>query len=604
MLIFNIFLLLPLISVLFYSLNLYSGIEISKDWFLVVSIAFTFCLFAVYVLFKKQFKISFSIFDLLFTAFLLFLTIRGASVFAMAIPVLFLIYYFLLTAVYQNIKKPHIFHLVFFFTILILAVIESVIGILQNYSVDLTGLSYFYKISGTFGAPTLFIALITPAIPIALSVYYLKDKASYKNFALTALALIILVLPLTHNRASWLAAVMGTAVFFILKNYELIKTWINNNLLKKIGLFIAPVVVLLTIGTALYLIRPASANSRLLIWRISYNMCKDKPVTGIGFGNFANKYMDYQAQFFKDESHMEKYSMITGNVNHAHNEYIQLSVETGIIGLALFLAILFYIFYHSLSLLFSHGLNKEESLFLIGALSAITSILVIAFFGFYFYFPYLTVFFIVYLALISHILGKNKIKRHTFLINKPLRILLAFISIFLLVLTSKNAYAEISSREIWQKALTLALYKQPQIAINKYKSIYSLQKDNGEYLYMLGATYISMDSVKKGLALLEKSRLNYNNPKLYIALGRGYEKSGKYVQAAENYKIAGYMMPHEFYPHYVLANMYYKIQKYTLALEEAETVINKPVKIESPAVFQMKNKMEQLRNKIQTRIYK
>ena len=597
-----ILLLLPLISGLFYSTNLYSGIEISKDIFLFVSISFTLCLLSIFFILKKL-NISISVFDVLFTAFVLFLAIKGDGIFIQAIPILFLIYYSLFAADYQNFKKSQLLYLSFLFIIIILAGIESLIGLLQNYSIDLTGLAYYYKISGTFGAPTLFIAMITQAIPAALAVYYLKDKAFYKNFSLTVLALIILVLPLTHNRASWLAAAIGTAVFFILKHHQIIKKWINHNPIKKAGLFIAPFIILLSLITALYFIRPASADSRLLIWRISYNMFKDNPVTGIGFGNYSHKYMDYQADFFKDEGNVEKYSMIAGNVNHAHNEFIQLLVETGIIGFALFLAIIFYIYYHSLSLLFSKKLNKEDALILSGALSAVSSILVIAFFGFYFYFPYLSIFFIGYLALISHILRNNKIKSHTLLLNKPLRIIFALVSLFLLFQASKTAYAEISSRKIWQEALTLAMYKQPQLAIEKYKTIYTSQKNNGEYLYMFGATYITIDSLKEGLALLEKAGLNYNNPKLYIALGKGYEKYGKYYKAIENYKTAGYMMPHQLFPHYLLAGVYYKRKQYRIALYEARLVLNKPIKIDSPAVHQMRKEMESLITKIETELH-
>jgi len=594
----------PFIIVFVYSTNIYSGLVISKNLFLLITIALILCCFSFRFIFIRQVNMSFSFFDGLFALFMFYISISAHDMALKMIPLFLLSYYFLMTAVGQNTQKSSLLYHYALFIIVIMAAFESLIGLLQNYSIDLTGLAYYYKISGTFGTPTLFIAMITPAIPTALTVYYLNDKPFYKNFSLIGLALIIMVLPLTLNRASWLAAAIGTAVFFILKNHEIIKTWINNNLIKKIGLIIAPVVILLTFITALYFIRPTSADSRLLIWRISYNMFKDNPITGIGFGNYSHKYMDYQADFFKDDSHVEKYSMIAGNVNHAHNEFIQLLVETGIIGLSLFLAILFYMYYHSLSLLFSHKLKKEDALILNGALSSISAILVIAFFGFYFYFPYISIYFIVYLALISHILRKNKIKSHTIILNKPLRIIFAFVTLFLLFQTSKTAYTEISSRKNWQEALTLAMYKQPQLAIEKYKIIYTSQKNNGEFLYMFGATYITIDSLKKGLALLEKSLLNYNNPKIYIALGNGYEKSGQYKRAIKNYKTAGYMMPHEFYPHYLLAKIYYKIKKYNMALDEAELIINKPVKIKSPAIIQIKDKMEQLRNKIQKRTYK
>jgi O-antigen ligase/tetratricopeptide (TPR) repeat protein len=74
-------------------------------------------------------------------------------------------------------------------------------------------------------------------------------------------------------------------------------------------------------------------ESRLDFWKDSINIIKDFPVTGSGAGSFIDIYPSYQT--------------VNGTltVPHAHNDYIQLAVETGIIGILLagsFIVVLFY----------------------------------------------------------------------------------------------------------------------------------------------------------------------------------------------------------------------------------------------------------------------
>ncbi|RMG78622.1 MAG: hypothetical protein D6707_09595, partial [Bacteroidetes bacterium] len=482
---------------------------------------------------------------------------------------------------------------IIFFTILIVAFIESFIGLLQNYGFDFTGLARFYKIVGTYTTPTLFVACITHAIPVGLALYYLNKNENIKNSILFTIGLILLAVLLSGIRAAWLAALVGIGLFFLLKDLSTISQLFSKKQIK-IFTLIASLILIILLSVLLYYIRPASANARLLIWRISLNMIKDHPVTGIGLGNFAVKYMNYQAKFFKNPAHINKWAGVAGNVNHAHNEFLQIFIETGMIGLFLFLTFLFFTYRDTFRLIISTKLNNEHRLFLIGSISAISSILVLSLFGFFIYFPYLTIFFIAYLAITVSILRKYQKGIIEFHLPQSVHLTFLIIVIALFLQIAPKMYKEYRARRIWQQGLMLALYKQPELAIKKYNQIYDTLKDNGEFLFMFGATYVSIDSCQKGIKLLERSKLNYNNPKIYIALGKGYEKIGMFQLAVKNYHIAGYMMPHQLYPHYLLAKLYYRMKDKNNAMAEAKIVTDKPIKIDSPAVRQMKSEMQNL----------
>ena len=65
-------------------------------------------------------------------------------------------------------------------------------------------------------------------------------------------------------------------------------------------------------------------------------MWKDNKITGIGLNNFTS--------VCKYETKYKKYNQNFGCTSHPHNIYIQVLVETGVIGLIIFSIIIIYLF--------------------------------------------------------------------------------------------------------------------------------------------------------------------------------------------------------------------------------------------------------------------
>jgi tetratricopeptide (TPR) repeat protein len=92
----------------------------------------------------------------------------------------------------------------------------------------------------------------------------------------------------------------------------------------------------------LYFLKKDSADGRLLIWRCSWEMIKENPVKGLGYGQggFKAHYMNYQAKYF--EAHPDsKQAMLADNVNRPFNEYLLLLVNYGLFGLLVFILFLY-----------------------------------------------------------------------------------------------------------------------------------------------------------------------------------------------------------------------------------------------------------------------
>lgn len=78
------------------------------------------------------------------------------------------------------------------------------------------------------------------------------------------------------------------------------------------------------------IVNPASFYLRITYWKVALSIARDYWLTGVGLGNFSTIYPVYQY-------------LGAGDVQAAHNDYLQFLCETGVAGLAAFLAFWIYL---------------------------------------------------------------------------------------------------------------------------------------------------------------------------------------------------------------------------------------------------------------------
>lgn len=172
------------------------------------------------------------------------------------------------------------------------------------------------RVYATLENPNVLGEYLGLTIPIFLGLFFAVDKFRQKVVVLGVLGLSFLCLILTFSRGAWLGLAASVVIFSLLK---------------------APVILILIIAAAavapaflpsVVYERIASIGSledssnlyRLTIWTAALRMFKDYWLTGVGLGStaFALVYRNY---------------MIAGaSAVHAHNLYLQISLEMGIIG--------------------------------------------------------------------------------------------------------------------------------------------------------------------------------------------------------------------------------------------------------------------------------
>jgi len=74
---------------------------------------------------------------------------------------------------------------------------------------------------------------------------------------------------------------------------------------------------------------------RMMVWRTGWRMVEAHPWSGSGIGSFNLLYLDYSAGFLKFPENKGYIPLAEGGIDYAHNDYLQIWIELGLIGLVL-----------------------------------------------------------------------------------------------------------------------------------------------------------------------------------------------------------------------------------------------------------------------------
>ncbi|MEG8947232.1 O-antigen ligase family protein [Rosettibacter firmus] len=193
----------------------------------------------------------------------------------------------------------------------------------------------YYNLTNFEFSHVIFSRFISPLILYSYYKILISDnikKVFY--FSFTAFILTITLIYTSH-RATTIGLILSLIILLILSKQKLT----HNNLI----IFTGVLIVSLLVVTKFNLIEKrnyelidfvlsnkttdASINTRLELYKISFELIKKNPVTGIGFGGFKS--------YYKSDLPMK--------LKYPHNLFLETQVELGIIGSILLFALIYLI---------------------------------------------------------------------------------------------------------------------------------------------------------------------------------------------------------------------------------------------------------------------
>ncbi len=187
-----------------------------------------------------------------------------------------------------------------------------------------------YAIS-TFGNPNFFAGHAIMLLPIAFAMLFIKENTRIKRYILLFfVAIVFLSIIATRSRAAIFGSLFGVSTLMFL---------VNNKGMRKWGGYVT--IFLAGILSYRQILRWIDTDIRWYLWRGALEMIKRRPFTGWGTGNFVFFYPFYRIReyFLRPQA--------TPVTIHAHNEYLQILSENGIIGLLLFMGLAIIIIWGS-----------------------------------------------------------------------------------------------------------------------------------------------------------------------------------------------------------------------------------------------------------------
>ncbi|MBX4259973.1 O-antigen ligase family protein [Clostridium estertheticum] len=200
----------------------------------------------------------------------------------------------------------------------------TTIGLDKKFVVHYPGYTVV-KIATTMFNPNAYAAfLILIIFPVVMLTIYEKNKNIKSMYGIISILLFVNII-MTYSRSAQVGVCIGAVVLCVIYSYKLIIAFGG------IGIF---TLFMPSVLDRVRDLQNASENeSRIKLWKTALMMIKDHPILGVGNGNYVSRYNEY----------VSKYKGLSYNAYKrypAHNSYLKVESELGIVGIVSFLAVL------------------------------------------------------------------------------------------------------------------------------------------------------------------------------------------------------------------------------------------------------------------------
>lgn len=280
-------------------------------------------------------------------------------------------------------------------------------------------------------------------------------------WAVLILSSVLLII--TESRSAILGSLVGSISLFYFTKIFITKKRIPLRIIL-ITLFIITVTFIFTLSFSK---KRSSAIGRLTVYNTCLQIIKDHPLIGVGPGQFAAHYNNYQSAYFQSQTIPVDIQILADNNFEAFNSVLQVLVEYGIIGLILIILLVYGIKKNTSS----RSANVKEQWLYNASRACLVAIFVSSLFSNPFHCSPIFLVFLYHLSVILASLPRISLKESHLNLNNRF-----FFPIILAGVIVINYYCirQYRGETIWYKAAETAKYEGFESAKKFYERASSL----------------------------------------------------------------------------------------------------------------------------------
>ncbi|KPL04481.1 MAG: hypothetical protein AMJ90_00620 [candidate division Zixibacteria bacterium SM23_73_2] len=482
----------------------------------------------------------------------------------------FCLYVLVLETVRDSKRRKVVINALIFVTLAV-----CVYGILQRvgfYLFNWVPASGF-RISSFYGNPNLLATHLVAVIPL-LFVLILKKLNWTGIMAGATLGLALVCLIFTGTRSSWIGFVGSLVFLFFLLRW--VKTFkLNWKALLTLGIIFLIVLSIIIINWDIIAGRisqmisfSGSVSIRIHLWEVTFDLIKSAPILGTGLGTFPVEFSRFKYPDFNLEVPIE-------NILNAHNEYLEILAEMGILGLVIFLWFLSGFFGYAFRYIKN---KKEQRLIVSGLISGVTAVLVGSLFnlglrwtGSAFIFWFLISF---TLSMISNEQKSKKTptKQKKITLLHPVIYAMAILAIFLIAFWHIRMY---QANVHLSKGESLLRKGKKAEAISELEKSWDKNPFCEVAVYLLGCLNLEQERFEEAKSWFERlEKLSPHFTNVHEWKGQLYFRLNELTMAEREYRLATKYRG-TIFNHDMLGKIYFLEKRWDLAIEQFEFVCQK-----------------------------
>jgi O-antigen ligase len=269
-----------------------------------------------------------------------------------------------------------------------------------------------------------------------------------------------------------------------------------------------------------------SSYTRWFLWRNTYYLIREKPITGIGMGNWKAYYAKYgvSGAYYLNGG--------TSRFEHPHNEYLLMFCERGLIAFLLWIGLLTTLFIYAINI-YRRIPNSAERFLMLCMMGGIAGFSVICLFGYPLYRSYSPVMLVLIAAVILYYRNKSVtvgFSSRSLIVFTPI----ACAGIFIMFVLVKRYQGEVNMAKALQEQSRLHFDRMNRLVTEADSYFFPLDLTTTPLNWYRGFSFFHNQQTDSALVYFHKAELQSPyHIQVLNDLGACYENRGDHVKAMQ-----------------------------------------------------------------------